>query len=563
MSVYRLVPNPSSGDASETIPEDHDSIQAAHEDDAQPHQEIRKRRQDRFSWLKIRRARASTKVKKGWKPISMTPPILVSFSVVSLLLAACIECLAQRSSANGGLALSTSIRDIPRVAMMTQKYVPIVLATLYSMVWTWVDQDVKRMQPWFELSKPQGARGEDSLFLSYPHDFFLIVLYKAARKRHWSVFLSGSMMVVILLLTPLQPSVMGVGTVVQKKPIHIVTASDATSSLERRYGDLLLQAYTIKKFQQPLPLFTTNDYALLPFFAEQDAVPSGTNVNITATTVKFWTELTCWQPKYLYMGKERIPLEGKDQGAPITIRAKTKFFAATNTSAIAFSISDDDECALGVSFLPTHDRPFGLFYGAESMTIKSWSPVPGANSNACQNHTSLLGLMWTKWLPRNNTPVTQSEQDSPIETDFEFTGRICRRDYYKQDFRVTIAADDSSLHQDSLVPAAERLELTESEFKLYKFEQDLLLRTEDSNIFNRSQEALSEIREPPPGLSPQIGGPRLIQYLFFGQDLPVSQLSDPSRLVNEFDRLEKFLFSLTTTWATFELSGIIVISVPT
>ncbi|PHH89746.1 hypothetical protein CDD83_5357 [Cordyceps sp. RAO-2017] len=124
-----------------------------------------------------------TESENGWKPRSMGAPVLVSFAVTSLLLAACVGGLALRSSTYGGLALSASLHDIPGSAIMAYKYVPIVLGILYSLAWAWVDQDVKRMQPWFELSRPQGAKGNDSLFLSYPHDFVAFAPWKAAKKR--------------------------------------------------------------------------------------------------------------------------------------------------------------------------------------------------------------------------------------------------------------------------------------------------------------------------------------------------------------------------------------------
>lgn len=122
-------------------------------------------------------------IDQGWKPFSMTTPILLSLALLSLLVAAGIETLAQRSAARGGLALAPTQDDIPAAAMFAYQYVPNVAAAVYSLVWNWVDLDVKRMQPWFELSKADGARGEDSLLLDYPVEFLAFVPLKAAKKR--------------------------------------------------------------------------------------------------------------------------------------------------------------------------------------------------------------------------------------------------------------------------------------------------------------------------------------------------------------------------------------------
>lgn len=114
----------------------------------------------------------------------MTTPILAAIMVITILIIATIELLAHISQARGGLALSPSLEKMPQYAMLTYLYGPNVLAVLYSLLWSWVDLDVKRMQPWFELSKQSGALAKDSMFLDYPVDFIAFVPLKAARRRY-------------------------------------------------------------------------------------------------------------------------------------------------------------------------------------------------------------------------------------------------------------------------------------------------------------------------------------------------------------------------------------------
>lgn len=104
-------------------------------------------------------------------------------ALASLLIAGGIELLAQRSTVNGGLALSPTQEEIPGAAMFAYRYIPNIAAAMYSLVWNWVDLDVKRMQPWFELSKPDGSRAMESLLLEYPAEFIAFVPLKAARKK--------------------------------------------------------------------------------------------------------------------------------------------------------------------------------------------------------------------------------------------------------------------------------------------------------------------------------------------------------------------------------------------
>lgn len=113
----------------------------------------------------------------------MTAPILTLLTILTLLIGVAIEVLAQLSRTRGGLALSRTQDEIPQYAMISYLYAPNIIAVLYSLVWSWVDLDVKRMQPWFELSKPEGATAENSMFLDYPYDFIATVPVKAARRR--------------------------------------------------------------------------------------------------------------------------------------------------------------------------------------------------------------------------------------------------------------------------------------------------------------------------------------------------------------------------------------------
>lgn len=114
----------------------------------------------------------------------MRPLVLGSFVVASLGLAITIEILAQKSSRQGGLALATSPDSIPSVVTFAYVALPTIFAVLYSSVWTWIDLDICRMQPWFELSRDGGALAETSLLLDYPFEFLAMVPLTAWRHRY-------------------------------------------------------------------------------------------------------------------------------------------------------------------------------------------------------------------------------------------------------------------------------------------------------------------------------------------------------------------------------------------
>jgi hypothetical protein len=113
----------------------------------------------------------------------MTTMLLAGLAVLTLLIIATVEILAQRSNAVGGLAISPALDDIPDYAIWSYLYGPNLVAVLYSLIWNWVDLDVRRMQLWMGLSKEEGAAAEDSLLLDYPFDFVAFAPWKAAKKR--------------------------------------------------------------------------------------------------------------------------------------------------------------------------------------------------------------------------------------------------------------------------------------------------------------------------------------------------------------------------------------------
>lgn len=89
-----------------------------------------------------------------------------------------------KNNANGGgLAFAATVDDISAAASFSYLYLPTVIAVFYSMIWSWVDLDSKRLEPWFQLSKSRGAVAENSLLLQYPFDFLAFVPLRAARRK--------------------------------------------------------------------------------------------------------------------------------------------------------------------------------------------------------------------------------------------------------------------------------------------------------------------------------------------------------------------------------------------
>lgn len=122
--------------------------------------------------------------KHGWKPVSTKKRVLIPLALWTFALAGVIESLAQKSRREGGLSLSPNVDDIPSSAQFAYMYLPTIIAVVYSIIWNWVDLDVKRIQPWLELSRENGALARESLSLDYPYDFIALVPFKATKRRY-------------------------------------------------------------------------------------------------------------------------------------------------------------------------------------------------------------------------------------------------------------------------------------------------------------------------------------------------------------------------------------------
>ncbi|KAL3426519.1 hypothetical protein PVAG01_00028 [Phlyctema vagabunda] len=236
-----------------------------------------------------------------WKPVTLRAPVLGGFVIVSIVLIATLELLAYMSSAHGnqnegGLVFATDVDQISTFSRLLLLYLPTIIAVLYSMLWSWVDLDVKRLEPWFQLSCTDGALAKDSLLLQYPFDFLPFVPITAFQRKHWGIFISGTTMLVIFwILTPLQSAIFNTDTIVRttnttmSDSAALLPIENQTSALNANFFNT---AYAISWLAQSLPAFTARDYAAVPFHPV--ALEEKSLVQTWATnTIAYYTNVTC------------------------------------------------------------------------------------------------------------------------------------------------------------------------------------------------------------------------------------------------------------------------------
>ncbi|KAM0347979.1 hypothetical protein ACHAPU_004482 [Fusarium lateritium] len=378
---------------------------------------------------------------KGWKPTSLSSPILLAVVALTILLAVAVETIAQRSASQGGLALSPSLDDMPNYAKFSYLYVPTIIAVLYSMIWSWIDLDVKRMQPWFELSKAEGAAAKDSIFLDYQYDFVALVPFKAAKRKHWPVFFGGTAMVIVFwALTPLQSALFGTGVVRQTEVVSLTNRSQLIPVAQHETildPQFLNAGYAIAWLGQQLPAFTTSKYALLPFYSEKSDEIAQLKPNasvestISAETTKMWTELNCWPANISRTG----PREKQE-----------------------FSFLNGQGCNTTVSFGLMEHRKM-LYIGFYTSPYSDYW-IGGPDCPRTPNSTHQFLAVWTKPIPVDWDPVPM----------FNISSMWCQPSYYKQRVLATVKAGSHEPIDDAIQELAPKETLTDKEFNSTAFE---------------------------------------------------------------------------------------------
>ena len=131
----------------------------------------------------------------NWKPFSMRWPYITMLAVISLGLAGFQEWLYQHSEkrirqGKGGLLEFDRVSQVSIPRFFAWKYLPTLITVGYAVLFSIMDFDIRRLEPFHQLSKRQGSKASASLNLDHMTMFQYFVPVKALRLRQWVVFFS-------------------------------------------------------------------------------------------------------------------------------------------------------------------------------------------------------------------------------------------------------------------------------------------------------------------------------------------------------------------------------------
>lgn len=126
----------------------------------------------------------SSTTRNRWKPLTQQAWFLVPTIIASGALIATLQVYLERSNRDAGILFASRIDSLPLAQTFSYLYMPTIVSLVLGFIWTWIDLDVKRLQPYVQLSKVHGALGKDSILLQYPFEFVAFVPFAAAGRKY-------------------------------------------------------------------------------------------------------------------------------------------------------------------------------------------------------------------------------------------------------------------------------------------------------------------------------------------------------------------------------------------
>ena len=207
----------------------------------------------------------------SWRAHSFRWPYLSLLILLSVALLATVEALRQISNRDHGLLQvnDSNPSDLPTGTTILYTYVPSIVGVLYSILWSFVDADMKRLEPYVQMRTPRSPAS--NLFLDYVFGSPFAVPFRAFKRKHW--FLSA-VSLTFLLISLIFPASQGALLGIEKVSYSITTDSfqinqrDAASA-NLQQGEFVDQARAISVPNgAELPPWTTTSYSANPFHPE-------------------------------------------------------------------------------------------------------------------------------------------------------------------------------------------------------------------------------------------------------------------------------------------------------
>ncbi|KAJ5142402.1 hypothetical protein N7476_003736 [Penicillium atrosanguineum] len=404
---------------------------------------------------------------RGWRPIALRPPYLAGVVCIMLTMLFTLEGLRQYSNREGGLVFFSDTDDVSPLESFGYNYVPIIFALLLMMVWTVTDFDVLRLEPYFQLSKPEGAPAS-VLFINYNFGQTILTPINAARRRHWIVLWVSMITLSIRMILPALQS-----TIFELREVDSVVYETMKSwptlvDLETQANWMSTQANntvdSVLSSDERLRRSRSSNFAIAPVeIPSNEAHDAEEETLWTLDQELYWAQTTC----------ENV---GVDDNLLVTIDQTTDGFPTISWNASGIDMEDDygDSAQCRLDF---HYESI-FFPSTDYLQVRYWEPVI-SDSAAAEFPNRTQAFTATGCDPYDIygmlIAVNATESKTSNETEYSASGIAfaCDITYHKADARVSMHSNSSveSIH----IHHATTRTLTSAEFNIDHF-QALLSR---------------------------------------------------------------------------------------
>ncbi|KAI9713290.1 MAG: hypothetical protein M1828_001463 [Chrysothrix sp. TS-e1954] len=142
-----------------------------------------------------------------WRPFPMQLWYTLTLICIAIILAGVQEYLCQISQRSAtGLLKFTNPDEVGQGDWFVWKYLPTIVLVSYGVAWQAKDFEIRRLEPYYQLSKPTGATAAESLNIDYLTFWSYLIPFKAMRYRQWAVASSSLATLLSSALVPVLQS---------------------------------------------------------------------------------------------------------------------------------------------------------------------------------------------------------------------------------------------------------------------------------------------------------------------------------------------------------------------
>ena len=384
----------------------------------------------------------------NWLPIALRWWYMTFLFLFALGFGLAAIILTLRSEHNQGLGLDQGTSAF----LFTWRFVPTLMAVIYTILVMAVINDIKRTEPFARLSRPGGASAEVTLFLKSGSMWTDPVNTLWKRKnggfRNWALFWASIVNILaILIVAPFSAGFVSPQEVqVQNCANFSQVMTSLNGSLELSTDDsVFFRTISSVLLDTTTSAWLSKEFAVLPFWpSNQNTVPFGASLANSAQT--WQANTTVYQTDLECMPMSLQSVSSFTLNQSLLFPPNQTVFSDVNLTS--FVLESADGCSLGLAGLPTDFSGMSFFSNGGGW----WAGAPNFS----------YPLLWSS----GNGSATDFNFDNPIllntssqcgnRTMFFFAtpllqnqtlqaeGQICTSTYFSANIPVTVTNTGSS-----------------------------------------------------------------------------------------------------------------------